>query len=328
MKCYAPKYYKDFHCIADKCKESCCIGWEICIDDSSLERYSSTGGSLGKKLSDNIIRDGDGQACFKLTSDERCPFLCDNGLCELILSGGEEMLCHICHMHPRFVNLLPHRTETGIGLCCEEAARIILSADDCALEYYDDDEEYTIPFDEVAGTVFKEREELFEMLSADISCAQKAQTLIERGKLIDMIINGEEITQQREIGSHLIRDRLDEKIKLILSLEPLNDKWKAVCKKIKALSAEDVPEAYPEALSREYTNILHYYIYRFYYNRAVDICAFEGAAFAVLCADAAAIISAAAGMSITDSVCLWSKEAEYSEENTELIFEACHSIFI
>ena len=32
MKTYAPKYYQQFHCIADKCKHSCCIGWEIDID--------------------------------------------------------------------------------------------------------------------------------------------------------------------------------------------------------------------------------------------------------------------------------------------------------
>ena len=29
MKLYAPKYYNEFKCIADKCTHSCCVGWEI-----------------------------------------------------------------------------------------------------------------------------------------------------------------------------------------------------------------------------------------------------------------------------------------------------------
>ena len=37
MKEYIPDYYKDFQCIADKCKDSCCIGWEIMIDSKSYK---------------------------------------------------------------------------------------------------------------------------------------------------------------------------------------------------------------------------------------------------------------------------------------------------
>ena len=32
MRIIAPDYYREFHCIADKCRHSCCIGWEIDID--------------------------------------------------------------------------------------------------------------------------------------------------------------------------------------------------------------------------------------------------------------------------------------------------------
>ena len=34
-----PDYYNKFHCIADQCKDSCCIGWEIMIDPDSYEKY-------------------------------------------------------------------------------------------------------------------------------------------------------------------------------------------------------------------------------------------------------------------------------------------------
>ncbi len=29
MNTYAPDYYTEFKCIADKCTHSCCVGWEI-----------------------------------------------------------------------------------------------------------------------------------------------------------------------------------------------------------------------------------------------------------------------------------------------------------
>ena len=38
MKLYAPEYYKQFQCIADKCTHSCCIGWEIDIDEITDEK--------------------------------------------------------------------------------------------------------------------------------------------------------------------------------------------------------------------------------------------------------------------------------------------------
>ena len=37
MKIYVPDYYSEFSCIADKCSDNCCIGWEIDIDENSLE---------------------------------------------------------------------------------------------------------------------------------------------------------------------------------------------------------------------------------------------------------------------------------------------------
>ena len=40
-KLYAPSYYKNFTCIADKCKHSCCVGWEIAIDKTTLNKYEA-----------------------------------------------------------------------------------------------------------------------------------------------------------------------------------------------------------------------------------------------------------------------------------------------
>lgn len=34
-----PEYYDEFSCIASRCKDSCCAGWEIDIDEESYEYY-------------------------------------------------------------------------------------------------------------------------------------------------------------------------------------------------------------------------------------------------------------------------------------------------
>lgn len=127
MKLYAPKYYKNFKCIADKCEHSCCIGWEIDIDNSTLEKYKKLKNGYGALIIDSICMDDTPH--FKLAECDRCPHLDGQGLCKIISSVGEDYLCDICREHPRFYNYT-NVAEVGIGMSCREAARIILSSPD------------------------------------------------------------------------------------------------------------------------------------------------------------------------------------------------------
>ncbi len=124
---FAPPYYSDFTCIAEKCRHNCCIGWEIGIDACTLNRYRTFDGALGEALQDAITYDDNGDACFRLTKGNRCPMLNPSNLCRIISEKGEDALCTICAMHPRYRIDLSDRTEIGLGLCCEEAVRLILS---------------------------------------------------------------------------------------------------------------------------------------------------------------------------------------------------------
>lgn len=126
LKFFVPNWYPDFHCIAERCRHSCCIGWEIDIDPKTLAKYQNASGGWKKRFEENIVFEGE-TACFRLSEDERCPFLNERGLCDIILAHGEEALSQICTDHPRYRNFFCDRTEIGLGLCCEEAARIILS---------------------------------------------------------------------------------------------------------------------------------------------------------------------------------------------------------
>jgi lysine-N-methylase len=49
-----PDYYPEFSCIAGACKNSCCIGWEIDVDEEALARFSKVEGELGQRLQENI----------------------------------------------------------------------------------------------------------------------------------------------------------------------------------------------------------------------------------------------------------------------------------
>lgn len=130
MKLYAPGYYKKFRCIADKCDHSCCVGWEIDIDKSTLEKYRSLHGGYGDVINASISTHDTPH--FKLCDGERCPHLDERGLCKIITNLGEDYLCDICREHPRFYNYTSV-AEVGIGMSCTEAARIILTSPDYAI---------------------------------------------------------------------------------------------------------------------------------------------------------------------------------------------------
>ena len=125
MKTIMPDCCLGFHCIAGACRHNCCLGWEIDIDSASLARYRAVTGPLGQRLREAIVTEPGG-AHFQLTPEERCPFLNAGNLCDLITALGEDSLCQICADHPRVRNELSDRTEVGLGLCCEAAARLIL----------------------------------------------------------------------------------------------------------------------------------------------------------------------------------------------------------
>lgn len=124
MKEYQLNYYPYFKCIADKCKHSCCVGWEIKIDKETLDKYRAETSPFAKSLKEGVNFK---KSKFRCDKTKRCAFLNDNGLCEIISNLGEENLCQICTDHPRFRSYFDDRVELGLGFCCEEATRIILS---------------------------------------------------------------------------------------------------------------------------------------------------------------------------------------------------------
>ncbi len=297
-----PDYYKDFRCIKGGCKHNCCIGWEIDVDPDTLEKYKNVGGEFGERLSKNISLDG--EAHFVLAEKERCPFLNRDNLCDIIINLGEDYLCQICDAHPRFKNELPDRVEVGLGLCCEAAARLILSKKEPVkfLPEVDTDDEIILLRDGIIS-VLQDRE---------ISLEERIDGIFS---LVGADKDGRSASEWAEV---------------LLGLERLDENWTKLVLKLKDFGG-DTAEFDRFMLSRqtEYEQFLVYLIYRHFANAPDFDSAVARARFAVLGYEilrslGAIIFSEKGDFTLSDQIelaRLFSSEIEYSDENLYTILD-------
>ncbi len=311
MKTFAPNYYTLFRCIADKCRHSCCVGWDVYIDDATLAKYRAAGGELGKRLAENICEGEDG-ACFRMDENGRCPFLNRCGLCDIILEKGDGYISEICTEHPRFYNFFSSHTEVGLGLSCEEAARIILSQEEKTCLYpiaEDDEEEFGLyPEEEY---ILTKREEVFEILQ------KENKPLNEKAR--EMLCASGAVFPQKSA---------DEWAKTLASLEMLDPAWGKTLETLAVGENADLPE-----FERAFEKLLIYFVYRHTASAedeadfAARVC-FSYLGFAViraLCATKKAESGNCSFADLCEFARQYSAEIEYSEENTEALIDIMRS---
>ena len=216
-----PSYYEKFRCIADKCTDNCCIGWEIDIDSDTAGYYSTVSGKFGKRLSENI-REGS----FVLTHDEKCPFLNGKGLCDIFTELGEEHLCQICTDHPRYYEWFGNIKEGGVGLCCEEATRLILSEDMSLSETCIPDEECDEPDPEFFDMLISARDTIIRHISRDSDMRKCLGRLISYAIAVQKAADEEVYAlpawdELHEAPLPDIRDVLP----VLKKLEPMSSEW-------------------------------------------------------------------------------------------------------
>ena len=292
MKLYAPKYYNQFKCIADKCNHSCCIGWGIDIDEEALGKYKALTDGYGKSIKESISFDDTPH--FKLCENDRCPHLDERGLCKIILGVGEEYLCTICREHPRFYNFTDV-AEVGLGMSCREAARLILSSDDCFMTEHigeADGEETALDFN---GRL--EREKVYSILQNN--------SLDYRSKL-------EKIYCEYEI--ECFDD--DYWLGIIKELEYLEESHRELFLNYSAQKRANGADEYSE-------RALTYFIYR-HCTEAFDEEDFRARlAFCLFCERLLSSLIASQGAKTLNDIAVLasivSEEIEYSEENTEVL---------
>ena len=125
-----PDYFGEFECTAGWCKDSCCIGWEINIDEETAEYYESVPGEFGDRLHTAMYENEDGDISFRLGKKKRCPFLNGENLCDICIHLGEELLSEVCTEYPRFSLWYADVQQKCLSLSCEEAGRILFSKEE------------------------------------------------------------------------------------------------------------------------------------------------------------------------------------------------------
>ncbi|MEG2936061.1 MAG: flagellin lysine-N-methylase [Clostridium sp.] len=121
------KGYDEFKCTAEKCRFTCCAGWDIGIDDDTYVKLkqdeNNTDYILNKVESKSC---GKGEAYFiNKETRESCPFLDEKGLCQIIKSHGEDYLSLTCKNFPGVANIFGGKKELSLTCSCPEVVEII-----------------------------------------------------------------------------------------------------------------------------------------------------------------------------------------------------------
>lgn len=120
------KEYDKFKCIADKCKFTCCNGWDINVDTNTYNKWKEK--SELNYLLDNvrfIKSNGENSYLIKKETKGICPLLSDEGLCNIVINHGEEYLSSTCKSFPRIENNFENVKEMTLSCSCPEVVNII-----------------------------------------------------------------------------------------------------------------------------------------------------------------------------------------------------------
>nr|WP_027871439.1 flagellin lysine-N-methylase [[Eubacterium] cellulosolvens] len=136
-----PDWVEDFVCIADECEDTCCAGWEVDIDEGTLELYRSAEGSFGDRLRCEIRSENeteDGGCFFPLTKEGRCPFLNDRNLCDIITNLGPDAISMVCDEYPRYFVTVGDYEQMDMSLSCMELGRLFFAGEKMELRREED----------------------------------------------------------------------------------------------------------------------------------------------------------------------------------------------
>ena len=303
-----PEYYDEFSCIASRCKDSCCAGWEIDIDDESHEYYRSVEGTFGDRLRESMFVAEDGGYRFKLKGPKRCAMLNDNNLCDLYTALGEEALCEVCTEYPRFSLVYGQVEQKALSLSCEEVGRILFGRTepeqlidielpgDC--EDDEEDPQYVAFMEWVqkeAVAILQNRElSITERTREFLAWCDRVQTIINYSQAKDDLSILEAWKNQdadREIreweqkniegkekpARNLSYEDFCDRFEIFLDMEDLDEEWINTKAEFEQIYHEDTYEKLLLAYlnSKDYSelgyeHLLVYFVYRYLMNAVYD----------------------------------------------------------
>ena len=261
MRYVKQTYYDTFQCTADKCPDTCCAGWQIVIDEATLEKYENCVTECAERIrtkadADSTIFDAGlanaidwKEGCFK-QYNRRCAMLNEQNLCDLIIEKGEEWLCDTCKRYPRHIEEFDGVREMSLSLSCPVAAEIMLKSEE-KMQFLVTEDEKADPleeefenFDFLLYTQLEDaRDVLFSIVQNRklpmekrmiliLQMAKEMQECLDEERLFDMedVIGKYAVcpVSNVELDSEKRFTYLKENFEVFYKLERLRPEWSAV----------------------------------------------------------------------------------------------------
>ncbi len=311
-----PSYYKKFRCIADKCPDSCCKGWDVVVDDETDTFYSTVQGEFGDKIRNLTTNDSDGDRIF-ISQNGRCPFWNKDMLCDIYINIGEEHLCSTCRNFPRITQDYTAFSEHILSFACPEATRLMLAESNAYANFDSYEVDFScVDYDaDLMKFLLDARKITAEILTdTSLPFAERLKECLLYNQKIQCTIDGEEaITSDNTNNSnHSFIFALHKE------LDTMSKEW------IEILCKTDCRGKISDKHDRMFENLALYYIYR-YYLTAIDSLDVLSTIKRIVCAYIViGHILDNSNESAEKIFTLYSKEVEHSYENSEALeFEFC-----
>lgn len=320
MKNIYPSYFEKFRCIADKCPDSCCKGWDVVVDDETNEYYKTVCGEFGEKLKSLTEIDGDGDRIF-ISQNERCPFWNSDELCDIYINLGEEHLCKTCREFPRITQDYTIFSEHLLSFACPEAARLILGTDNA----YDDFTNYDSDFSDCGYNadlmrfLLNTREKLKGIFTdKSLPFSGRLNVAVQFCNKVQNAIDDFDYSTDIAVDKGYTTDIINKKSSSEIfnahkEFDIITDEWREILCKASEHAGEQIPERFDVLFER----MSLYYIYR-YFLTAVDSMDVMCTAKRIFCAYVVIGGALMTGEYETEKLfCLYSKEVEHSYENAD-----------
>ena len=209
-------------------------------------------------------------------------------LCDIYIELGEDALCEICTQHPRFHNEYGNIRQTGLGMACEEATRLMFETKEFGLcQIQGTNTESTDDFDEsvleiqlwILDLLKKKENPVEQRIEQIFDVVQGIQDhLNQTGEILntwknDPIKKNHILSQMREetyiknwISIYQELDFMEPKIqKMFCKMEPMP------C----MIKEQGIDESYME-------HLMSYFIYRYFMKSCEDNNLIDKVKFAIL----------------------------------------------
>lgn len=133
----APSIYSRFQCKGTNCRYNCCQKWRIALSKSEYREWKKCG-ILPKGKTDGSevhlcpehIRTERIYAEITLDKNGRCPYLTEEGLCQIQKQYGVKRMSATCRIFPREAHKFFDHVECSFSLGCEKVLELLLEEKD------------------------------------------------------------------------------------------------------------------------------------------------------------------------------------------------------